>query len=86
MKKNKAAARASTATPATAMPAMAPFERPEFALAVLATAVALAVDVVELEAGVELVAEAEALGRELGVPSGGNGSPGLSMYAESFAS
>jgi hypothetical protein len=83
MKKNRAAARARIAAPATAIPAIAPVERPCFDSG---AAVALGkVAKVEVAEGVELdVAEEIAVedARALGTPSAGKDSPGWSIYDE----
>ena len=78
MKKNKAAARTRIATPATAMPAIAPVERPCFdSGAGVALGEVVGVEVVEVVVELDVNEEvAEGDARALGVPSAGKDSPG----------
>jgi hypothetical protein len=83
IKKNRAAASARIAAPATAIPAIAPVDRPcfESGAAVAAGKVAG----VEVAEGVELDVEEGIVvedARALGAPSSGKASPGWSMYDE----
>jgi hypothetical protein len=80
MKKNRAAARARIATPAMAMPTIAPVERPCFE-----SGARVALDEVDEVGAVEGVVEleldvdegvADGNARALGVPSAGKESPG----------